>query len=83
MLLTDRPGGFTQSCVLPDVPLQSELFRDHTALQACLVKDFAHIVKGARGPHVDKIQTALCILEGAIIDSNELAAERSPRHSSR
>jgi hypothetical protein len=65
------------------VPLQSELFRDHTALHACLVKDSAHIVKGARGPHVDKIQTALCILEGAIIDSNELAAERSPRHSSR
>ena len=56
------------------MPLQSELFRDDTALQACLVKDTAHIVKGARGAHVEKIQTALGIIEGALIDSDELAA---------
>jgi hypothetical protein len=56
------------------VPLQSELFRDDTALQACLVKDSAHIVKGARGQHVAKIQTALGIIEGALIDSDELAS---------
>jgi hypothetical protein len=55
------------------VPLQSELFRDDTALQACLVKDTAHVVKGARGSHVEKIQTALAILEGALIDSDELS----------
>jgi hypothetical protein len=56
------------------VPLQSELFRDDNALQACLVKDSAHIVKGARGQHVAKIQTALGIIEGALIDSDELSA---------
>jgi hypothetical protein len=55
------------------VPLQSELFRDDAALQACLVKDAAHIVKGARGQHVAKIQSALGIIEGALIDSDELA----------
>jgi hypothetical protein len=55
------------------VPLQSELFRDDAALQACLVKDTAHIVKGARGQHVAKIQSALGIIEGALIDSVELA----------
>ena len=54
--------------------LQSELFRDDTSLQACLVKDSAHIVKGARGQHVAKIQTALGIIEGALIDSDELSA---------
>ena len=56
------------------MPLLSELFRDDTALQACLVKDSAHVVKGARGQHVAKIQTALGIIEGALIDSEELAA---------
>jgi hypothetical protein len=55
------------------VPLQSELFRDDAALQACLVKDTAHVVKGARGQHVAKIQSALGIIEGALIDSDELA----------
>ena len=55
------------------MPLQSELFRDDAALQACLVKDTAHIVKGARGQHVAKIQSALGIIEGALIDSDELA----------
>ena len=55
------------------MPLQSELFRDDAALQACLVKDTAHIVRGARGQHVGKIQSALGIIEGALIDSDELA----------
>lgn len=56
------------------MPLQSQLFRDDSALQACLVKDSAHVVKGARGAHVERIQTALCILEGALIDPDELTA---------
>ena len=55
------------------MPLQSDLFRDDAALQACLVKDTAHVVKGARGQHVAKIQSALGIIEGALIDSDELA----------
>jgi hypothetical protein len=56
------------------VPLQSELFRDDAALQACLVKDSAHVTPGSRGQHVAKIQTALSILEGALMDSEELGA---------
>ena len=56
------------------MPLQSELFRDDAALQACLVRDSAHVVKGARGQHVAKIQTALGILDGALIASEELSA---------
>jgi hypothetical protein len=38
------------------------------------VKDSAHVLKGARGAHVGKIQTALFILEGALIDDDELTA---------
>lgn len=56
------------------MPLQSELFRNDAALQACLVKDAAHVTKGARGQHVAKIQTALSILDGALIDVEELKA---------
>jgi hypothetical protein len=55
------------------VPLQSELFRDDAALQACLVKDSAHVTPGSRGQHVGKIQTALSILEGALMDPEELS----------
>lgn len=56
------------------MPLTSELFRDDTALQACLVKDSAHVTPGSRGQHVGKIQTALSILEGALMDAEELKA---------
>ena len=56
------------------MPLLSQLFRDDSALQACLVKDSAHVLRGARGAHVEKIQTALFILEGALIDGDELTA---------
>jgi hypothetical protein len=50
------------------------LFRDDVALQNCLVKDSAHVTPGSRGQHVGKIQTALSILEGALMDSDELAS---------
>jgi hypothetical protein len=54
------------------VPLQSELFRDDAALEACLVRDSAHVTPGSRGQHVGKIQAALSILEGALMDPREL-----------
>jgi hypothetical protein len=55
--------------------LQSRLFRGDNALESCLVKDAAHIVEGARGSHVNKIQRALVLLDGALIDGNEILAE--------
>lgn len=45
--------------------LQSELFHDDPKLEAAAVSDSSHIVPGARGPHVSKIQQALNILDGA------------------
>src|SRR5262249_49116426 len=43
------------------------------ALEACLVQDSAHVLEGARGAHVGKIQLALTILDGALIDAAEVA----------
>ena len=45
--------------------LTSNLFAGNQALQAAATHDSAHIQMGARGPHVEKIQTALNLLDGA------------------
>jgi hypothetical protein len=58
------------------VPLVSKLFRGDSKLQACLVNHAAHVTQGAQGDHVGKIQTALFILDGSIIDNGELAANK-------
>ena len=55
--------------------LHSQLFRGDSALEACLVNDAAHVVEGARGPHVVKIQHALVLLDGAPIAGAEVSAE--------
>lgn len=47
--------------------LKSQLFRGDSKLEAAAVSDQAHIVPGARGPHVGKIQQALIQLDGAAI----------------
>jgi peptidoglycan hydrolase-like protein with peptidoglycan-binding domain len=47
--------------------LQSQLFRGDPKLEAAAVSDPAHIVLGARGEHVRKIQLALIQLDGAAI----------------
>lgn len=47
--------------------LQSELFCGDPKLEAAAVSDPAHIVQGAVGDHVRKIQMALIRLDGAII----------------
>ena len=47
--------------------LQSQLFRGDRQLEAAAVSDSAHIVPGARGDHVRKIQLALIQLDGAAI----------------
>jgi hypothetical protein len=56
--------------------LQSNLFKDDPKLQACLVRDSAHVTPGAVGNHVTRIQTALAQLDGFLIDPSELAAKR-------
>jgi peptidoglycan hydrolase-like protein with peptidoglycan-binding domain len=48
--------------------LQSQLFRGDAKLEAAAVSDPAHIVPGARGEHVRKIQLALIQLDEAVID---------------
>jgi peptidoglycan hydrolase-like protein with peptidoglycan-binding domain len=48
--------------------LQSRLFRDDPQLAAAATTDSAHIVRGARGDHVRKIQQALNLLDDAGLD---------------
>ena len=43
--------------------LTSQIFRGNNALEACAVKDPAHITIGATGDHVAKIQFALFTLD--------------------
>jgi hypothetical protein len=48
--------------------LKSKLFRGDSKLEAAAISDPAHILHGATGPHVGKIQRALIVLDGATID---------------
>jgi len=50
--------------------LSSSLFRGDSKLEAAAVSDPAHILPGATGPHVSKIQQALIELDGADIDAD-------------
>src|SRR5690348_3481583 len=52
------------------MPLQSQRFRGDPQLEAAAVSDPAHIVQGARGPHVVKIQQALNLLDAAGLDED-------------
>jgi peptidoglycan hydrolase-like protein with peptidoglycan-binding domain len=52
--------------------LQSQLFRGDPKLEAAAVSDPAHIVLGAAGPHVGKIQRALIQLDGAAIAQDSI-----------
>jgi peptidoglycan hydrolase-like protein with peptidoglycan-binding domain len=56
--------------------LQSQLFRGDPKLEAAAVSDPAHVVPGAVGDHVGKIQQALITLDGAVIDQLELIETR-------
>ena len=50
--------------------LQSQLFRGDPQLEAAAVSDPSHIVQGASGEHVRKIQQALIELDGATIKAD-------------
>ena len=56
--------------------LCSRSFRGNSKLEACLVSDPAHIVEGATGEHVAKIQAALMLLDGAKIERGEIMLKR-------
>jgi hypothetical protein len=58
------------------VGLQSKQFKGDPALEACLIHDSAHVLQGAVGNHVQKIQTALMELDRLSIDAGELAGKR-------
>lgn len=58
------------------MPLNSRLFRSDPALEACLIRDSAHIQPGAVGEHVAKIQTALDFLDHAQIGGDEVRAQQ-------
>jgi hypothetical protein len=54
------------------MPLKSRLFQGDAKLEAAASSDPAHIRRGADGPHVQKIQSALMILDDATIEDAEL-----------
>jgi hypothetical protein len=56
--------------------LRSKLFRDSAKLQACLVYDHAHVTPNSRGDHVQRIQRALMLLDGANISRHEMEEMR-------
>jgi hypothetical protein len=56
------------------MPLKSQLLKGDQKLEACLVSDPAHIVPGARGEHVGKIQKVLVTLGTGVISVNEIVS---------
>jgi peptidoglycan hydrolase-like protein with peptidoglycan-binding domain len=54
--------------------LKSNLFAGDARLEACAASHPAHVMPGATGPHVRKIQEAIITLDGAVIDQAELDA---------
>jgi hypothetical protein len=56
--------------------LKSNLFAGDARLEACAVSNPDHVTPGATGPHVRKIQGAVMVLDGAVINKNEVEAGR-------
>jgi peptidoglycan hydrolase-like protein with peptidoglycan-binding domain len=50
------------------VALTSILFKNSAELQACAVNNAAHVTLGANGEHVARIQKALNLLDGAVLE---------------
>ena len=68
---------FSRICAMPGgqvMALRSQLFRGDPKLEAAAVSNPAHIVPGAVGEHVGKIQQALIELDDGVIAADELAA---------
>jgi hypothetical protein len=54
------------------MPLKSETLAGDERLEACLVKDSAHLTLGTQGDFVAKVQAALIFLDELVIDQQEL-----------
>ncbi len=54
------------------MPLKSSAFAGDERLEACLVKDSAHLVLGVKGEFVGKVQAALIFLDDLTIGEQEL-----------
>lgn len=52
--------------------LVSHLFAGDKLLEACAVQDSAHLLKGSRGDHVSKVQTAVSRIDGYTIAADEI-----------
>ncbi|WP_020696466.1 peptidoglycan-binding domain-containing protein [Reyranella massiliensis] len=57
------------------MPLRSEFFRGDARLEGAASRDSAHVIPGTSGPHVEKIQLALMLLDDARIAQAELEAD--------
>jgi peptidoglycan hydrolase-like protein with peptidoglycan-binding domain len=57
------------------MPLKSGTFAGDERLEACLVKDSAHLTSGVQGEFVAKVQAALIYLDKPTIDENELETQ--------
>lgn len=57
------------------MPLRSEFFRGDARLEGAASRDSAHVIPGTSGPHVEKIQLALMLLDDARIAHPELEAD--------
>ena len=57
------------------MPLRSEFFRSDVRLEGAASRDSAPVLPGTSGPHVEKIQLALMLLDDARIAAAELAAD--------
>jgi hypothetical protein len=62
--------------LLSKIGLRSKLFRGDPKLEACLIRDSAHVTQGALGDHVAKIHAALSTLDGPSIDPDELSTKK-------
>ena len=57
------------------MPLVSQLFSGDPVFERCLVHDSGHITPGSRGPHVNKIQTALFTLDHFTVAPGEVQSQ--------
>jgi hypothetical protein len=57
------------------MPLRSRLFAGDRDLEACLVRDSAHLTRGTRGDHVAKIQAVVMFLDQSTIDEAEIKSK--------
>src|SRR5262249_41620950 len=70
-----RAASLSQRPEKTEMSLQSKLFRGDPKLEAAATTPAAHIVPGAAGEHVAKIQQAVLALDGAGIDAGELGSQ--------